>query len=212
MKKRKKYYAIWNGRKTGIVDNWAACKAFTTNFRNAKLKGFKTKEEAERAFKMSYEEFMGIPKSVTKKNVSSGKPAIRPIKKSVSVISNFNSYGRTFTYLIYDNETNQTIKKGGSYCDASTNTGEFIAITHALYILKNKHDLRPIYANSYAAIKWVREKRKNTKVVRTQQNEKLFYMLEKCEEFLNKKKLKNRVIKWNSKEWGNIEDGIDQNL
>ena len=42
----KKYYAVCAGRKPGIYDNWEETKAQVDGFKNAKFKGFTTKEEA----------------------------------------------------------------------------------------------------------------------------------------------------------------------
>lgn len=41
------FYAVANGRTTGIFTNWGDCKNSITGFKNAKYKKFDTKEEAE---------------------------------------------------------------------------------------------------------------------------------------------------------------------
>ncbi len=43
----KKFYAVKNGRKTGIFLTWAECKAQTDGFPSAAYKSFPTREEAE---------------------------------------------------------------------------------------------------------------------------------------------------------------------
>ena len=47
----KKYYVVWQGRKTGIFGDWNTCKQQIDSFSGAKYKSFKTKAEAEAAFK-----------------------------------------------------------------------------------------------------------------------------------------------------------------
>lgn len=42
-----KYYAVRNGRNTGIYDNWSYCEKQVKGFENAEYKSFKTKKEAE---------------------------------------------------------------------------------------------------------------------------------------------------------------------
>jgi len=46
----KKYYVVWEGRKTGIFTDWNACKNQVEKFAGAKYKSFKTLGEAEAAF------------------------------------------------------------------------------------------------------------------------------------------------------------------
>ncbi len=43
----KKYYAVKHGRKPGVYDSWAACKAQVDGFSGATFKSFPTKQEAE---------------------------------------------------------------------------------------------------------------------------------------------------------------------
>ena len=43
----KKYYAVRNGRKTGIFEDWASCEKQIKGFPNAAFKSFKTLSEAE---------------------------------------------------------------------------------------------------------------------------------------------------------------------
>lgn len=46
----KKYYVVWEGRKTGIFTDWNTCKNQVDKFTGAKYKSFKTLGEAEAAF------------------------------------------------------------------------------------------------------------------------------------------------------------------
>jgi ribonuclease HI len=47
---KKKYYVVWEGRETGIFENWATTQKHTTGHKNARFKSFKTRQEAEEAF------------------------------------------------------------------------------------------------------------------------------------------------------------------
>jgi ribonuclease HI len=46
----KKYYVVWNGRKTGVFNDWASCKKQVDQFSDAKFKSFSSKELAIAAF------------------------------------------------------------------------------------------------------------------------------------------------------------------
>ncbi len=48
MKKKKSWYAVRKGRKTGLFTDWEDCKVQITGYAGAEYKGFYTKEEAER--------------------------------------------------------------------------------------------------------------------------------------------------------------------
>ena len=46
----KKFYVVWQGRKTGIFNDWATCKQQIEKFSGAKYKSFPTLDEAKAAF------------------------------------------------------------------------------------------------------------------------------------------------------------------
>lgn len=48
---KKKYYVVWGGLKTGIFNTWAECQEQTVGYPNADYKSYKTRSEAEQAFK-----------------------------------------------------------------------------------------------------------------------------------------------------------------
>lgn len=60
-----KYYAIANGKKTGIFTDWNECKSNILGFSNAKYKSFKTKDEAQ-AFLDNYLQKSDLLKKKTK--------------------------------------------------------------------------------------------------------------------------------------------------
>lgn len=45
-----KYYVVWQGRQTGIFNDWASCKQQIDHFPGARYKSFKTRQEAQAAF------------------------------------------------------------------------------------------------------------------------------------------------------------------
>ncbi len=88
--------------------------------------------------------------------------------------------------------------------DGTNNVGEFLAVVSGLVYAKEKGLNVPIYTDSTTAISWVREKRIKTNLRRTYKNENLFKMIERAENILKTNDLKNPVIKWKTKEWGEI--------
>lgn len=47
MGKKKHYYAVRKGRKVGIFSSWNECQGYVLGFKDARFKGFQTREEAE---------------------------------------------------------------------------------------------------------------------------------------------------------------------
>ena len=52
-KSKAKFYVVWIGVKPGIYESWNECKAQISGYQSAKYKSFKTRQEAERAYKGS---------------------------------------------------------------------------------------------------------------------------------------------------------------
>ena len=46
----KKFYVVWQGRETGIFNDWSTCKKHIDGFAGARYKSFKSLVEAEEAF------------------------------------------------------------------------------------------------------------------------------------------------------------------
>jgi ribonuclease HI len=92
----------------------------------------------------------------------------------------------------------------GVYPNGTVNIGEFLALVLGLiYLHKHKLDL-PIYSDSKTAIAWVRKKKSNTKLVRSDDNESLFLMLAKAEHWLQNNHYQNKILKWETEYWGEI--------
>ena len=79
-----------------------------------------------------------------------------------------------------------------------------LAIVHGLALLKNKGFDMPIYSDSANAISWVRQKKCKTKLPRTPETEELFLLIERAEKWLQGNTYTTRILKWETKEWGEI--------
>jgi len=51
----KKYYVVWEGREKGIFPDWEACRRQIDKFTGARYKAFKTRAEAESAFRKGWQ-------------------------------------------------------------------------------------------------------------------------------------------------------------
>jgi ribonuclease HI len=70
--------------------------------------------------------------------------------------------------------------------------------------LKKLKSNKPIYTDSITAISWVRRKKCNTKLERTNENENLFILVDRAIVWLNSNSYKTRILKWKTKIWGEI--------
>ncbi len=103
---------------------------------------------------------------------------------------------------------NAKAKSGGIFhfgpMKGTNNIGEFLAIVHGLALLKKKGFDMPIYSDSANAISWVRQKKCKTKLPRTPETEELFLLIERAEKWLQGNTYTTPILKWETKEWGEI--------
>jgi len=75
---------------------------------------------------------------------------------------------------------------------------------HALALLKKSDEKIPVYSDSVNAIKWVAKKKCNTKQAQSERNKPLFELIGRAEKWLRENSYTNRVLKWETKLWGEI--------
>ena len=87
----------------------------------------------------------------------------------------------------------------------TNNIGEFLAIVHALALLdKMGNKTKTIYSDSYNAMLWVNKKQCRTKLERTPQTEQLYQIVARAERWLATHQYSNPIIKWETKQWGEV--------
>ena len=86
----------------------------------------------------------------------------------------------------------------------TNNIGEFLAIVHALALMKQKGISKTIYSDSYNAILWVNKKKCKTKLERSPRTEKLYQIIARAETWLRVNPIKTPIIKWETQQWGEI--------
>jgi len=87
----------------------------------------------------------------------------------------------------------------------TNNIGEFLAIVHALAWLKNTGDgTTAVYTDSRNAMKWVRQKKAATTLVRNAKTADLWGMIRRAEKWLGENTWTNPILKWETESWGEI--------
>lgn len=190
-----KFYVVWKGRTPGIYNNWEACKRNIEGFEGAQYKSFKTQKEAEQALKAGF--FKSIKKETSPKLPLPDYPAW-------AVDAAWNTKTGDMEYQGVDLQSKKLIFHKGPFRDGTNNIGEFLAVVHALALLKKHNSEAPIFSDSKTAIAWIKKKKANTKLEKTQYNAELFDLIERAENWLNTNKFANKILKWDTENWGEI--------
>ncbi len=199
MNKEKKYYVVWKGLKPGIYDNWNECKKQVDGFENAQYKSYKTIEEAQLAFSKPFQWIKKESNSDIFLNTNE-----KPILDSISVDAACSGSTLKMEYQGVITASKKVIFKMGPFDDGTNNVGEFLAIVHALAICKKQNVKLPIYSDSLTAISWIKKKKANTKLKKTDKNEELFNLIERAENWLKENTYQNQLLKWLTQVWGEI--------
>jgi ribonuclease HI len=204
-KKKKKYYTVWKGHHPGIFENWDDCKAQIKNFEGAQYKSFDTFEAAKRAFKGNYFDYIS-KKGVIKSELSEAQieKIGLPNFNSVSVDAASSGNPGKMEYQGVDTQTKKNLFHQGPFEEGTNNIGEFLAIVHALALLKKHNSDKIIYTDSKTAISWVKRKVCNTKLERNAKNQKLFELVDRAVNWLKTNTYTTPIVKWETKAWGEI--------
>ncbi|MBN2165385.1 MAG: ribonuclease H family protein [Marinilabiliaceae bacterium] len=193
----KKYYVVWNGLKTGIFDNWNDCKASVTGVNGAKFKSFPTLEMARNAY------YNG-PEIVNK------KPVLKPTTFNTEIITDSLAVDAACSGNPGIMEYRGVFIKTGDVLFhqkhplGTNNIGEFLAIVHGLAELKKRNLNIPVYTDSKTAMSWIKHKQCKTKLNRNSTTEKLFQIIERAEKWLQTNTFTQKIIKWDTENWGEI--------
>lgn len=200
----KKYYVVWEGRKTGVFDSWDACKVAIDNHQGARYKSFKSKQLAEKAFVEGPGNYWGKAVADTTLTPEQLRAAGKPVENSISVDAACNGATGKMEYQGVYTGVKQLLFHKGPFSGGTNNIGEFLAIVHALAWCKKHHIDLPIYSDSHTAMTWIRRKKANTKAIQSKKNEVLFNLIDRAEAWLKNNTWNNPILKWNTEAWGEI--------
>jgi ribonuclease HI len=195
---KQKFYVVWNGVKPGIYKTWRECELQIKGFQDARYKSFKTLAEAEHAYQNGY--IKSIRQHADKKPVT--KTSSPVIKYAIVVDAACSSSTWDMEYRGIQYWDGKELFLMGPYRDGTNNIGEFLAIVHALALLKQNNSDLPVYSDSNTAIGWVLKKKANTKVQPTAHNKPLLELLHRAEKWLNDNTYPNKILKWETESWG----------
>ncbi len=203
MAKKNKFYVIWNGFNPGIYTSWEACKKNIQGVSNVRYKGFPTIEAAEKAFEEDPELHWGKKKKSIDNSIDNyiNNPDIIENSLSVDAACSGNPGIMEYQGVFTASGTQVFIKK---FPLGTNNIGEFLAIVHGLAYQKQHKMNIPIYSDSKIAIDWIQAKKCRSKLDRNTQTQELFEVIKRAEIWLSNNTYNQPILKWNTKEWGEI--------
>ena len=199
-----------------MYDSWEECEEQVKGVEGAKYKSFATREEAEKAL---WEDPAKHIVRGTKKNANAPKPAasssqIHPILPSLSVDGACSGNPGQMEYRGVDTATKREIFHFGPAPGGTNNIAEYLAIVHVLALLKKQAAERPqdaehlltlpIYSDSRTALAWIKKRHCATKLAETEENKRLFELIQRADNWLAVNTYRNPLIKWNTDLWGEI--------
>ena len=203
MSKKNKYYVVWKGVSPGVYTSWTDCQLQIKGYDGALFKSFDTKEEAEHAFALPAHHYIGNHKSDTAHHAPKVLPEnfdMNCLAVDAACSGNPGPMEYRGVYLL----TGQQVFHFGPVY-GTNNIGEFLAIVHALALMKQKGISMPIYSDSRNALSWVNQKKCKTKLERTPKTEELFQMIERAENWLKNNSYTGiPILKWETEEWGEV--------
>ena len=202
-----KWYVVWVGNNPGIYETWEDCKQQVENFPGARYKGFKSREEAIMALRGDNDSEMAILRSIANadRNMVNFEAFPEIILDSIAVDAACSGNPGVMEYRGVSLRTGEQIFHKGPFPHATNNIGEFLAIVHALALLKQQGDgSTPIYSDSRTGIAWVRDRKCKSKLVPNAKNAELMQIVRRAEAWLLRNTFTNRIIKWSTEEWGEI--------
>lgn len=204
-KKKKKYYTVWKGHKTGVFESWDDCKAQIKDFQGAQYKSFTTFEAAKKALKGNYKDYIGKAKKFNSElSEEQLKKIGQPNYNSIAVDAASSGNPGKMEYRGVDTKTKKQLFIQGPFEEGTNNIGEFLALVHGLAYLKQRNSNRIIYTDSRTALSWVRKKKCNTKLKHSEKNKDIFELVDRAEKWLKTNSYTTTIVKWETKAWGEI--------
>ena len=201
---KKKFYVIWSGHKTGIFTSWNVCKKYIKDFKGTQYKSFASKDEAEKAFKGKYFDYIGKDTSKIKLSFEELKKIGIPNLNSISVDAACSGNPGKMEYRGVVTGSKKQLFLQGPFKKGTNNIGEFLALVHGLSFLKQKKSLLPIYSDSKIAMSWVKSGQCRTNLQITSENKSLFDLVKRAEIWLKNNTYTTTILKWETKAWGEI--------
>ncbi|WP_028559383.1 ribonuclease H [Paenibacillus pinihumi] len=219
---KSKFYVVWEGKKPGVYTSWPECQKQVGGVTGAKYKSYESRAAADKAFQEGWKKHWGQgaqpgSASAGKYSGAAGKRKSADIAAvgeidydSISVDVGTHGNPGPVEYRGVDTRTGQVLFSNEKIGKGTNNLGEFLAIVHGLAYLKQQGSSKTIYSDSLNALKWLREKKVSTTLVKDESTRQIWELIERAEEWLRNNTYDNKVLKWQTKVWGEIKADYDR--
>lgn len=216
----RKYYVVWHGRNPGVYTDWEDAREQVENYPDAKYKSFSSPEAAITAYRNgtpdASNESLGkllvrgqmathskeADRLLTLDDVKTRFPEIDPDGWAVDA-SCLGNPG-IMEYQCIDLRTGKRVFHFGPIDRATNNIGEFLAIVHALALMKQRGEWHTIYSDSRTAMSWVFKKHVKTTLVGEKANPKVTDLLARALKWLYENRYPVKILKWQTEIWGEV--------
>ena len=229
-----KYYVVWRGTQPGVYPTWEECQRQVKGFAGAAFKSYPTADEAARALAAGPPAWTtrrtGGKGDATTDTAGGRRPTPNARRKKAGPLPPNPPDYRTDTVLplppsvradawAVDDacagnpgrmeyrgvclRTGQEVFHFGPVY-GTNNIGEFLAIVHALALLKQQGLPLAVYSDSRNALLWVRKKKCKTSLARTARTEALFQLIDRAEKWLHENTYDTPLLKWETQLWGEV--------
>ncbi|MFD0673806.1 ribonuclease H [Cohnella sp. GCM10027633] len=204
---KQKWYVVWVGKEPGLYITWDECKRQVDGFDGAKYKSYESKSEAEIAYAAGWKKTFGqAHASGGKAKKAAGAASGEKIDyDSISVDVGTAGNPGPVEYKGVDTQTGDVLFSVGPISKGTNNLGEFLAIVHGLAYLQKLGSAKTIYSDSVNAINWVKKKEVASTLVRDASTAEIWRLVDRAVHWLKTNPYKNKVAKWQTKEWGEIK-------
>ncbi len=229
-----KFYVVWRGVRPGVYLTWEECWHQVKNFPGAAYKAYLSAAEAEQALaagppawskrevaaRTGEQEEKPAPPSRRTMCPSRGPHALPPNPQSDrtdtvlplplavradawAVDAACSGNPGQMEYRGVCLRTGQVVFHYGPIY-GTNNVGEFLAIVHALALIKGRNLRLAVYSDSRNALLWVRQKKCKTRLARNARTETLFQLIDRAEKWLRENTYDTPLLKWETQLWGEV--------
>jgi len=213
----KKYYVVWEGRNPGVYDDWDDAKEQIEGYPGARFKGFASADAAARAYRGGEPEASAksLGSLLTGGNLEKRADALLSLDEKKrrfpeidpdawAVDASCLGNPGVMEYQCIDLSTGKRVFHFGPVKPATNNIGEFLAIVHALALMKQRGEWHTIYSDSRTAMSWVKRRQVKTTLTGDKANPKVTELLARALAWLYKNSYPVRILKWQTEIWGEV--------
>ena len=141
MKKKIKFYVVWEGHKSGVYNTWGKCKEQINNYKGAKYKSFLSLKEANNALTNDYKNYISKSKLISSDEL--------PNLNSISVDAASSGNPGIMEYQGVDTKTKKLLFNLGPFKQGTNNIID-MAAGAAILKLKILESFNPITIETIA--------------------------------------------------------------